>query len=76
MLRIKILRMSAGCSQWSLSRAVGISQGKYSLVERGLIAPTKEERERLAQILNAPASTLFRPACRVRATNTAIAGAK
>ena len=70
MLIIKLFRISSSMSQWSLSQAAGISQGRYSMVERGLIEPTNEERERLARILQASASTLFRPACRHKAANT------
>lgn len=66
MLRIKFLRLSSAQSQWHLAQAAGMSQGRYSMIERGLIEPTEEERDRLAQILHAPASTLFRQACRVR----------
>lgn len=66
MLRIKILRLTSDLSQWELSRDVGCSQGRYSMIERGLIEPTPDELERLAAILNAPASTLFRPAVRHR----------
>ena len=64
MLRIKLLRISAGMSQWSLSQAAGISQGRYSMIERGLIQPAADERERLAQELGVPSSTLLRPAMR------------
>lgn len=74
MLRIKLLRLSRNLSQWALSKSAGCSQGRYSMIERGLIEPTSEERERLAQILHASASTLFRPACRVRITDTVSAG--
>lgn len=66
MLRIKLLRLSAPLSQWHIAQAARMSQGRYSMIERGLIEPTEEERERLAQILHAPALTLFRQACRVR----------
>ena len=75
LLRIKLLRMERELTQWEISHASEISQGRYSMIERGLVVPTPEERERLVQILNASASTLFRPACRVRATTTVIAGA-
>jgi transcriptional regulator with XRE-family HTH domain len=71
MLRIKLLRISLTLSQWEVSRASGMSQGRYSMIERGLIVPTAEERERLAHILHAAAATLFRPACRVRHTAAA-----
>lgn len=66
MRRIKLLRLSAGRSQWEVARAAHMSQGRYSMVERGLIDPTEEERNRLAQTLDAPASTLFRSACRIQ----------
>lgn len=66
MLRIKLLRLSNAQSQWHIAQAAKMSQGRYSMVERGLIEPSEEERERLAQILQVPASTLFRQACRVR----------
>ena len=72
MLKIKILRMSAGYSQWSISHAAGFSQSKYSLIERGLVKPTEEERERLAHALGVPSSTLLRPAMR-RKKNAACA---
>ncbi|MCG3777313.1 MAG: hypothetical protein JW395_4191 [Nitrospira sp.] len=74
-LKLKLLRMERELTQWEISHASEISQGRYSMIERGLIEATPEERERLAQILQAPASTLFRPACRARTTNTASAGA-
>lgn len=66
MTRLKLLRLSRNLSQWELAREVSISQGRYSMIERGLIEPTAEERERLAHILHAAAATLFRPACRVK----------
>lgn len=75
MLRIKLLRLSIAQSQWHLAQAAQMSQGRYSMVERGLIEPTEKERERLSRVLNAPASTLFRVACRVRTTKATIAGA-
>ena len=68
MLMIKFRRISADLTQWQIAQAAQMSQGRYSMIERGLIEPTKDERERLAQVLHAPVSTLFRHACRVRPT--------
>ena len=65
MLRLKLLRLNAGRSQWELSRAAGISQGRYSMIERGLISATSAEREALAAALAVPSSTLFRPAMKI-----------
>jgi transcriptional regulator with XRE-family HTH domain len=64
MLKIKLLRMSRGLSQWELSHQGGMSQGRYSMIERGLIEPTTEERLRLAAVLGTTPSTLFRQALR------------
>lgn len=66
MLKIKLLRLILGKSQWELGQAVGMSQTKYNLLERGFIRPSGEDARRLAQILGGSASTLFRPAFRDR----------
>jgi len=68
MLRLKLLRLNAGQSQWELSRAAGMSQGRYSMIERGLIPPTAEERAALAAALAASSSSLFRPAVKIAAS--------
>ena len=60
MLRLKLLRLNAGLSQWELSRAAGMSQGRYSMIERALISPTAEERGALAKALSASTSSLLR----------------
>ena len=60
MLRLKVLRLARGMSQWELGRAAGLSQGRFSMIERGLVAPTSEERAALARALGAPATTLLR----------------
>ena len=62
MLRIKALRLARGFSQWELSRLARMSQGRYSMVERGLIQPLSTEREAIARILQASGATLFRKA--------------
>ena len=59
MLKIKLLRLSRGLTQWTASKSIGVSQGRYSMIERGLIEPTEAERERLARGRNAPGSTLI-----------------
>jgi transcriptional regulator with XRE-family HTH domain len=61
MLRLKLLRLNAGLSQWELSRSAGMSQGRYSMIERALISPTPEERTALANALSAPPRSLLRP---------------
>lgn len=71
MLKIKLFRMSRGLSQWEVSRDSGMSQGRYSMIERGLIESTVEERTRLAEILGVTPSVLFRPAVRSRPQESA-----
>jgi transcriptional regulator with XRE-family HTH domain len=61
MLRLKLLRLNAGESQWAIARMVGMSQGRYSMIERGLVSPTPKEREALGAALSASASSLLRP---------------
>jgi transcriptional regulator with XRE-family HTH domain len=66
MLKIKLLRMSFNLSQWELSHKAGLSQGRYSMIERGLVEPTDEERAGIATVLGANPLTLFRSAVRTR----------
>ncbi len=70
MRRIQILRAMQRLSQWQLSHEIGISSGRYSMIERGLVKPTVKERQRLAEVLGAPPATLFRSAIRSRAAIT------
>ena len=60
MLKLKLLRLASGLSQWELSRSAGMSQGRYSMIERGLIRPLIEERTSLARLLQASPVSLFR----------------
>lgn len=62
MLRIRMLRLGRGLSQWDTGRALGMSQARYSLLERGLIPATREELEALGRLLHASPAGLFRPA--------------
>jgi transcriptional regulator with XRE-family HTH domain len=60
MIRLKVLRQQRELSQWNLARLAGVSQGRYSMLERGLIAPTPEERAALAAALRSSPAGLFR----------------
>jgi transcriptional regulator with XRE-family HTH domain len=70
MLKLKLVRVSRDLTQWELSHQSDMSQGRYSMIERGLIEPTPEERERLAQILQAPAATLLRQVGQMRSAHS------
>ncbi len=61
MLRMKVLRLTAGRSAFAIAIAARISTGRYSYLERGLLRPTPEERERLAEIFGVPGTSLFKP---------------
>ncbi len=65
-LRIKLLRMEREFTQWEIARASAISQGRYSMIERGLIAPTADERHRLATMFDTAPATLLCAARRRR----------
>jgi transcriptional regulator with XRE-family HTH domain len=70
LLRVKVLRMERDLTQFDVSSASEISQGRYSMIERGLIEPTAEERARLAAVLGTAPSTLFRRAVRTLPVET------
>lgn len=61
MLRVKLLRLTRAVSQWELAKSAGMSQGRYSMIERGQIQPTMEEWTRLAEALGVTPAGLFRP---------------
>ena len=71
-LKLKVRRVELNLTQLAICAASGISAGRYSLIERGLVEPSADERERLAQVLQAPATTLLRPACRMKPAHTIV----
>ena len=74
MRRLKLLRLNAGLSQWALAKAVPMSQGRYSMIERALVSPTPAERDALAKALSASAASLFRPVVNTRPSKPTRAG--
>lgn len=55
----KLARISAGLSQEQAARAVGISQSRYSSIERGTIEPDGELAGRIAAVLGVEVGELF-----------------
>lgn len=53
-------RESRGISQSEMSKQLGISQGKLSKIENGLLAVSEEELEKFSRILNYPNSFFSR----------------
>ncbi|MDP9877928.1 transcriptional regulator with XRE-family HTH domain [Variovorax boronicumulans] len=58
-VQVRALRMAADVSAGSLARASGISSSMLSRIERGLVSPSVETLERLAQGLHVPVSRFF-----------------
>jgi len=46
-------------TQWDIRKATGIHQSKVSLIERGYIQPTEEEKKLLAEVLGLPVDHIF-----------------
>lgn len=60
--RIRELRLSAGMTLTALARAVSVSPGLISQVERGLTDPSLETLRRIAHALDVPLFNLFQDA--------------
>jgi len=58
-VQVRALRMAAGLSAGQLALASGISASMLSRIERGLVSPSVETLERLAQGLHVPVSRFF-----------------
>jgi transcriptional regulator with XRE-family HTH domain len=56
---LHLARLDRGLTQFLVARAVDVSAGRYSLIERGLAVPTAEERRRLAEALKVPEGRLL-----------------
>ena len=56
---VRALRMAADVSGGELARTSGISSSMLSRIERGLVSPSVETLERLAQGLHVPTSRFF-----------------
>jgi len=57
--RLRALRHLAGKSQEILAFEANVSQAKLSRVERGIYEFSKEEKERVAQVLGCKAEEIF-----------------
>jgi len=45
-------RFKSRMTQWGLALRTGVNQSKVSLIERGYVVPTDEERKRICEALN------------------------
>ena len=56
---MRAFRYLRGLSQNEVARHVGISQGSYSLIERGFLRPDQEKAEKIAKLLKVPRDSIF-----------------
>ncbi len=52
-------RLDAGFTLFDMQQRAGIPQSRLSLIERGLVAPRRDEQERLADVLQLQIASLF-----------------
>ena len=64
--QIKALRIAAGKTGGELAAQCGVSRSRLSRVERGLVSPSVETLNRIAQGLDTPLSKIGRASCRER----------
>ncbi len=62
MLQLRVVRVVRGWTIWDLTQRARVCGSRLSLVERGLVEATAEERERIAAALGTSPETLFTPA--------------
>ena len=58
---LRLARLNADLIQLVLARRVQMSPSRYSLIERGFISPSPDERRRLAAALGTTVEGLFGP---------------
>ena len=51
-MNLKVARARREVSQWAIAVKTGISQPKLSLIEKGYVIPSPEERELISGSLN------------------------
>lgn len=58
-MNLRIARIRKRICQYELSNKTGISQGRISLFERGHRQPTKEQAEKIAEVLQVDIEEIF-----------------
>ena len=59
MNRLRMHRMSAELTQYKIARMVGMSQAKYSAIERGDVDPNPTDKKKIAAALGVNAEYLW-----------------
>jgi len=60
-MNLRKIRFELGMRQWDLSLISGISQSKLSLIERGYIVPSDEDKRRICEALNLDRDEIYWP---------------
>ena len=58
-MNMREARFVRGYSQWQMSRILWIPQSRISLIERGLVDPRDDEKEKIAKLLGFDENVLF-----------------
>lgn len=58
-MKLKIIRIKKGITQWELSKQTNIPNYKLSLIENEHIEPNEQEKEKLARALKVKIAELF-----------------
>lgn len=57
--RLRVVRADKRVTQEALAKRIGISQAKYSELERAVRVPTSLELERMARVLRVPVTDIW-----------------
>ena len=60
-MRLSDARRSKLLNQWALGRRLNYSQAKISMIERGQVSLSKNEKRRIAEILQMPVEAIAWP---------------
>lgn len=60
-MKLKVARAEKDLTQWDLALKAGVSQAKVSLIERGHIVPSDDDRQRMAAALGLEADQIDWP---------------
>ena len=59
MIWLRFIRIASDLTLFDVAQKSGVSQTKLSMVERGIVPPTPEERMAIARALGADSDALF-----------------
>lgn len=60
--KLRTIRVDRSLTQWDVGIGSLISQPRISLLERGFVSPTADEKQRIAQVLGVTVDQILWPA--------------